>query len=1529
MSPPDKSESPEQADWAKLGGLGSFDDLISAVGAAPGIRLDPNRRVRLAIVLATLARRGEKFADWHDAANVLLPLVAPCVEARDPASEAVRAHWLAAEGSNGLQRATPQPPTIMDSIAAIGTATWITLAVLALLAASVAGILLFLYPGNFKPSPPKIPYIIDTVAQSGQFWDWLWRFYVKALMYRVNAVIVVAAIAVLWWRHARGDQKQRLKRARQQGRIAETLRLEKPVYLSAASTRRAGRALRRPMRFEGRRLDIGRTVAATVRAMGLLTPVNQLQWRTPDCLLLVDRASRNDQLAAIADALAWRLRDGGAEALRYEFCDYPDIVEAVGRRIGGHPVLTIEALARRHAGARVVIVSTGRGFFEPSDSARLRKDPWLYGMPLESFPGLGRESRDGGPLRPRLLPAFSAPPILLTPTPMDSWGPNETMLCQAGFAVTPLGATEDPYAGLLVVAEALASGKRSEAHDRRVASWATPGGDPLFRLLDRPDLASEAPPANEDLRAKIARGVVDFVSARLGEIVEGPPPEDEFDDDPFALKAMAGIAALALFPRIEPALTSALWRVATGHEASLGRLARLARLPWFRNASMPDWLRADIARYVRSEMDRCRASELWTELRQTLTIWTNRAIEGNAKPDGLPIYRPEREGSPWSALLTSKRETARPEMRAAVEEKLFLTFLETGEIVDDDLSIVLPRADRPTPAMKLVLLGFATVAIGAAALTPWLLAMGLNSKFIASLSGGEDFFPLSLTLASFLLAGAFGWMRLARSRWSEGNGWVAGAFIVFLSAALSQFVVAFYLKSGLFFFLDFVIVLVSLPYATVAAFAPVRSPSKAPCRNDNALVLVSAITGFVYFSARAAGLPALNITIFWYLLILIALFLGEISEFYRRYSLIGNLIIIYLFGTVFLFGGIIVILILRPPGDGGLIFPLSYICIIYFATLAVHLSLSRSWLDGCWKMRATLLGSAFLLIVLIPYETIFGQLRLQISLFLLVAVIITVVASIIVKNVTPSGPLKIDISWLSRASAALSKLAVYLQTIKNPVLGLLVAILLGEGLAALLALILGAAFVPLAVFLQVPQLGASIAVATSAWLLGTVAFRLYPVADTTEDSRKGETTTSSAIILLTLWGVAILPDNLLAWLFHSTLGRGWLGIGADTLDPPSLAWTAIPLALHFLAKDGSRALGAVVVGLLPFLVPISIYGVGLPGGFWAIGLTLILSRWMKSPERLAWLRAPHTTQKFDFSLIANGRFLIPIFEKMDNWRRGPWRLAGERLALAGAALAFVVLLTPEVTMSDGVWRGQVAIVDPQPVRIALFFLLGATALPRWPVGTVLFTFATLGFFRAPYQATLADTTVRFQFGLSAWNALELIWAYLLASEARRAVGAHYKRRLRAIFWGWSLATVVVSVVNNAIVRHDALPESAIWTTTLCALIGLSHGLIRGQHSPISGLQTATIFLELLLVDGLVLGVFSIALFPSPYGIFHLPYFSGPQIFNTFVTFGAPALVLAFAFAVLGQRLAPFLTSNVEESAASDVDPIASQPAPAK
>ncbi len=361
----------------------------------------------------------------------------------------------------------------------------------------------------------------------------------KSLSYQINQVAAALLLILLlgtggWWWYARARQRaffqslptdtaQERRRLRS---VSTHSPLSKGAHPLAAN-------LRRRFLQPTQRLDVPASIAATLRAGGMPSPVfgSLVQ---PAYVVLVDCAGRGDHLAQLTRLVLGSLQNHDLMQNCYEFDSDPRRSRhaPLRGRVLHHGLQSLPALASRHAGARLLIFSDGRGFFDPYTEAAAA---WLS--------------------------TFAAweKPVLLTPQARQHWGAREWRLIQAGLVLLPMDGEGMQWLGQLFDGERGVLGM-SEAQRKRLR--------PLY--LRNVDLWLDqiAPPP-----------------AQIVQLLQALQADLHSD-------GMAWLCACAVYPELYWRITLMLGEhLVIDRERHAACLARLVRLPWLRAGFMPGWLR--------------------------------------------------------------------------------------------------------------------------------------------------------------------------------------------------------------------------------------------------------------------------------------------------------------------------------------------------------------------------------------------------------------------------------------------------------------------------------------------------------------------------------------------------------------------------------------------------------------------------------------------------------------------------------------------------------------------------------------------------------------------------------------------------------------------------------------------------------------------------------------------------------------------------------------------------------------------------
>jgi hypothetical protein len=291
-------------------------------------------------------------------------------------------------------------------------------------------------------------------------------------------------------------------------------------------------------------LDIEATIKKSIETNWFVPVTGTLKTR-PDYLVLIDRTTFRDHQAELVNALIQQMIAEDVAITRYYFdadpryC-YPEQNTAAP--------LTLVELANHYPEHRLMIFSEGNGLLNPITGELVN---WI-----EQFSAWHQ-------------------PALFTPETPEQWGYREHIL-RDNFLILP--ATET---GLTVFAELMnLHSPHSQSKDRSLYQREAKGDFNLEDFAPFPEYLHERPRRWLERHAPNA--------TMLAELLQ----------QIYAFLGKDGyywFSACALYPEIKWKLTLYLGnhlQTADGHKLLTNkRLAKIARLPWFRYGYMPDWLR--------------------------------------------------------------------------------------------------------------------------------------------------------------------------------------------------------------------------------------------------------------------------------------------------------------------------------------------------------------------------------------------------------------------------------------------------------------------------------------------------------------------------------------------------------------------------------------------------------------------------------------------------------------------------------------------------------------------------------------------------------------------------------------------------------------------------------------------------------------------------------------------------------------------------------------------------------------------------
>jgi formylglycine-generating enzyme required for sulfatase activity len=309
--------------------------------------------------------------------------------------------------------------------------------------------------------------------------------------------------------------------------------------------------LRRHRQFASPELDAAATVRETIRQGGFFTPKFGRRRTLPDYLLLIDRASLQDEQARVGEELAARLKASDIGVEWYFFQGDARACRGVGTTA---PTVTLHELAARHPDQRLLVFGDGAEFFDPGSGAPQR---WL-------------EQFEVWPER-----------ALITPVPPAQWGYREDALAAHDFLTLP--ASDEGFEIL--------------------TAWLNTGLNPVWStgLLDAGHQQPQTP-------------FPEVIAEQPKRWVERVPPQpkaatqlDEQVQQYLGPRGWRWLAACAVYPQLTWELTLYLGArlfnlgqpaapavLAERQTEWTEQLLRLLRLPWFRYGTLPDWWRTTL-----------------------------------------------------------------------------------------------------------------------------------------------------------------------------------------------------------------------------------------------------------------------------------------------------------------------------------------------------------------------------------------------------------------------------------------------------------------------------------------------------------------------------------------------------------------------------------------------------------------------------------------------------------------------------------------------------------------------------------------------------------------------------------------------------------------------------------------------------------------------------------------------------------------------------------------------------------------------
>jgi len=326
---------------------------------------------------------------------------------------------------------------------------------------------------------------------------------------------------------------------------------EKSIFQPLKST---AQQLRKHINIPSLRLDVKATVEKTIEAANCFTPVTGTMKTRPEYLALIDRTSFHDHQAALVTVLIKDLLNEGVFVVPYYFdgeprrCYAPSqfaFLNKGGHRLemiqkGEYTVVTLPELVARYPEHHLMIFADGQHFIDRTTGQVADWVKQLYDWSQRS---------------------------LFTLANPNEWGYRERILAD-DFLVMPAN-----EAGLRALVEQIHSGSKAEALDSNSKAEALDSNTKVsnFRF---PQLLYERSHRWIEPRVPEAEILADLLS-QLKKFL--------------GKKGYYWFSACAVYPELRWQLTLYLGdTLSCAIEKNLGKLARLL---WFREGYIPDWLR--------------------------------------------------------------------------------------------------------------------------------------------------------------------------------------------------------------------------------------------------------------------------------------------------------------------------------------------------------------------------------------------------------------------------------------------------------------------------------------------------------------------------------------------------------------------------------------------------------------------------------------------------------------------------------------------------------------------------------------------------------------------------------------------------------------------------------------------------------------------------------------------------------------------------------------------------------------------------
>lgn len=474
-------------------------------------------------------------------------------------------------------------------------------------------------------------------------------------------------------------------------------------------------------------LNVPQTIAQSLQKGGWLSPVYASRRVPPEYLVLIDRRSGSDHLAQFVEGMVNRLCEHGVFITLYSFDGDPRVCFPAKGKSRGQ---SLRELAAQHENMRLLVFSETTGLLSPVNG---KVAPWAH-----------------------LFQRWTQRAVV-TPEPRDFWGPREQ---EVGGQFTVLPMTPAGMETFLFILN-------GQLHPEEVSGQAD--GALPSALQDRPQrwIERDVPPLEQ-------------VDALLAELR--------------AYLGKAGylwLAAGAVYPELHWPITVYLGETLRDEDGSplleARRLIDLARLPWFRYGSIPDWLRERLIDDLSGEQQ--------SEIRAALEALLVTAVQGRGEAYDLEIARRRRDWTSRLARPLLHLLTRQASLESPVQDHVFLDFmlqrLNLAVRVPEALRRQLFTKTQGQPGWKILSQWVSIHLIVAVASVIFYLQGSSKTQM--------DVF-LGMLIILSLLTGLAQWLFLRRFWKLNGIVWICASGIAAFIIGLAYYVVFSAYKEYYFYF---------------------------------------------------------------------------------------------------------------------------------------------------------------------------------------------------------------------------------------------------------------------------------------------------------------------------------------------------------------------------------------------------------------------------------------------------------------------------------------------------------------------------------------------------------------------------------------------------------------------------------------------------------------------------------------------------------------------------------------------------------